>query len=395
MRYLFSLLLALPFFTLAQKPTLPNTLPLQRSTGYMQAGYYRADSAFLYSSRDTNWIPATNSAIVYYNGIYYYYGLSKWNSFASGASADTIVLSTRAWRQKAVDSLNLNIGKKVDTSSAINVGYGLTGGGKLTTSRTVTADSTLLSTKLWRQKGVDSVESDLKTRTDTTVISTRKWRQKGMDSLAALINATSGTVTSITAGYGLTGGTVTATGTFKSDTTINATKYYRQKGIDSVSANVSLRVKYSDTASMLTPYLRDTSVISTRKWRQKGIDSVNTNIALKLNITDTTSKWLPLTGGTLTGSLTATAFYESSDRRLKNIYSPYYGKDYFGATYFYWKKGNAKAIGFIAQDVQKVLPQAVITGSDGYLKVDYIQALVYKISLLEKRIEALEKKKRK
>lgn len=70
---------------------------------------------------------------------------------------------------------------------------------------------------------------------DTTTISTRAWRQKAVDSLQANINAKgSGTVTSVATGYGLSGGTITTTGTFLVDTLNIATRAWRQKGIDSV-----------------------------------------------------------------------------------------------------------------------------------------------------------------
>ena len=70
---------------------------------------------------------------------------------------------------------------------------------------------------------------------DTFSISTRAWRQKGIDSVVALIN---GGVDSFT----------------------YSTRLWRQKGIDSVSANVNARVKYTDTAAMLTNYSRIKSV---------------------------------------------------------------------------------------------------------------------------------------
>jgi hypothetical protein len=67
-----------------------------------------------------------------------------------------------------------------------------------------------------------------------------------------------GTVTNVATnnGSGITGGTITTSGTIAADTSILATRLRVQKGIDSVNANVNLRVKYTDTAAMLSPYTR-------------------------------------------------------------------------------------------------------------------------------------------
>lgn len=79
-----------------------------------------------------------------------------------------------------------------------------------------------------------------------------------------------GTVTSISTGYGLTGGPITTSGTISADTATLSGKYVRiadtsnmlapyLNGADttSLSNRINQRVKYSDTATMLAPYLRD------------------------------------------------------------------------------------------------------------------------------------------
>jgi hypothetical protein len=51
-------------------------------------------------------------------------------------------------------------------------------------------DTLLLSTRAWRQKGDDSLASIINTRTDTVNrLSTKAWRQKGIDSVAALVGS--------------------------------------------------------------------------------------------------------------------------------------------------------------------------------------------------------------
>jgi hypothetical protein len=84
-------------------------------------------------------------------------------------------------------------------------------------------------------------------------------------------------------GTGITGGTITTTGTLAIDTLLISTRAWRQKGIDSVQANLTAglatKLNISDTASMLSPYAR-TNV-------------VNAGLALKVNISDTASMLTP------------------------------------------------------------------------------------------------------
>jgi hypothetical protein len=96
-----------------------------------------------------------------------------------------------------------------------------------TGSRIVVADA----------NGVLTATSSATGLVDTTVISTRAYRQKGDDSLGAIIATKgSGTVTSVATGYGLSGGTITTTGTLIADTLNLSTRAWRQKGLDSLAA---------------------------------------------------------------------------------------------------------------------------------------------------------------
>jgi hypothetical protein len=95
-----------------------------------------------------------------------------------------------------------------------------------TGSRIVTADA----------DGVLSATSSATGLVDTTVLSTRGWRQKGDDSLGAIIATKgSGTVTSVATGYGLSGGTITTTGTISADTAIVASRLRVGKVVDSLA----------------------------------------------------------------------------------------------------------------------------------------------------------------
>lgn len=88
-----------------------------------------------------------------------------------------------------------------------------------------------------------------------------------------------------------------------------------------------------------------------------------------------THSYLPLSGGTCTGTVYAPAFQISSDRRLKsNLEKIDSALDKVSklAAYTYDKQGvDGRQAGVIAQDVEKVLPEAVRENDEGYKTVDY------------------------
>jgi len=102
-----------------------------------------------------------------------------------------------------------------------------------------------------------------------------------------------------------------------------------------------------------------------------------------------TGSYLPLSGGTVSGSITATAFYASSDKRLKNIISR--EGDMISYT---WKDNRDKKIhyGYVAQEVKKEMPNQVQKDDNGYLAVNYIEVLVAKVNSLEKEVKRLKRK---
>lgn len=94
---------------------------------------------------------------------------------------------------------------------------------------------------------------------------------------------------------------------------------------------------------------------------------------------------------TIAGTLT-----QSSDARLKEVNA----EDIpdvsdIKAIRFNWKKNIGRDfsehIGYLAQDVEKVLPFLVKEDAEGHKTLDYIAFLVAKIDSLEKRISELEK----
>ena len=285
-------------------------------------------------------------------------GMSFPTITSSGSvSADTSVLSTRLWRQKGIDSISLVLGSKVDTARVLTInglpqslsanrtwsvgtvtnvaavgGSGVSVSGSPIVSSgtlTITGDTSILSTRLWRQKGIDSVVGLIASQSfDTTILATRRWRQKGDDSLGYLIdqrtpltrnitingvvqNLTTdrtwnvGTVTSVGTGYGLSGGAITTSGTLIADSFSLSTRPRLQKVADSLALLISsagggtvLSVSAGTGMSFSTitssgAVSADTLTLSTRRWRQKGDDSLGALISLKVNISDTSSMLSP------------------------------------------------------------------------------------------------------
>jgi len=176
----------------------------------------------------------------------------------SGGSTDSFVYSTKAYRQKGIDSVNGTVATRVKytdtaamllpyqrtvnatsgTVTSVATGYG-TSGGTITTSGTISSDTAAMATRDRVQKAVDSLNISIGT--------------KG-----------SGTVTNVATnnGTGITGGAITGTGTIAADTTILGTRLWRDKLGDSINITVAARVKYTDTASMLLPYQRTVNATS-------------------------------------------------------------------------------------------------------------------------------------
>ena len=90
---------------------------------------------------------------------------------------------------------------------------------------------------------------------------------------------------------------------------------------------------------------------------------------------------------TFSGTVTASGGFFNSDRRLKNIF-----KRDGDVAYYTWKDGrdNKTHIGYIAQEVRRTNPDQVQKGEDKMLSVNYVEILVEKVRMLEKRIELLE-----
>jgi predicted heme/steroid binding protein len=101
----------------------------------------------------------------------------------------------------------------------------------------------------------------------------------------------------------------------------------------------------------------------------------------------------PSTRLDVNGAITASGGFFNSDIRLKDLIDYDYNVLDIKPISYLWKDGrdNKKHVGYSAQDVQKVMPDAVNEGTDGMLSVNYVEVLVAKIAELENKIKRLEK----
>ena len=97
------------------------------------------------------------------------------------------------------------------------------------------------------------------------------------------------------------------------------------------------------------------------------------------------------------------AFYETSDKRLKDVESDFVADidmvKRIPKKYFYWKdkenRDGNRHLGTLAQDLLDVIPEAVSIGEDGIYNVDYSILSIVALSMVEKLHEEIEELKKK
>lgn len=115
--------------------------------------------------------------------------------------------------------------------------------------------------------------------------------------------------------------------------------------------------------------------------------------------TNSTTNVLTLTTGgvSVSGTLTGTTVQATSDGRLKEGFSnPTYDLSSLKAYRYRFKGQSVYHVGLIAQEVEKVIPEAVAEGEDGYLALDYnavVAALVNAVNSLQAQINQLKEAK--
>jgi hypothetical protein len=169
----------------------------------------------------------------------------------------------------------------------------------------------------------------------------------------------------------------------------NGDSYIRDVGngdlyIDSVSGTIHIRTDATLAKSSIT---------------------CNDTDGVKLYYNNITRLTTTGTGVTIGGELRVTdditAFW-TSDERLKDNITPIENSiakilSISGNTFDWNEKSNKEGhdVGLIAQEIEKVLPEAVVTRDNGYLAVDYhkvVPLLVEAIKELSGKVEALEQK---
>ena len=89
------------------------------------------------------------------------------------------------------------------------------------------------------------------------------------------------------------------------------------------------------------------------------------------------------------GNMTASAFFQVSDMRLKIVMPhQHISVENINPITYLWKdpkKRESPQVGYSAQEVQKVMPNAVSVDDDGMMSVNYIQVLVAKVAELESK----------
>lgn len=116
-------------------------------------------------------------------------------------------------------------------------------------------------------------------------------------------------------------------------------------------------------------------------------------------ITDIGDTYAPLIDPTFTGTVTAQDFNALSDISLKTNILPIVDSisivNKLQGVSFDWKDDNRHSFGFIAQEVEKVLPEIVSTGDSGIKSVKYLHIIALLLEAIkeqEVRITQIEGK---
>jgi hypothetical protein len=204
---------------------------------------------------------------------------------------DTALLSTKAYRQKAVDSL-VTLISTLGGGTVLSVGSGYgTNFSTITTSGSVVVDSLVITSRASRDKLKDSLNANIALKvniSDTSTMLGAYLRKADTTSMLSPYLRKGDTTAMLspyvrTAGFGLTKGTQT----LSVDSALMATRARVQKGIDSVASLVAAP---------------DSLLFSTRAWRQKGDDSLGAIIGTKATATGTTNYLSKFTGTSSLGN---------------------------------------------------------------------------------------------
>ncbi len=215
---------------------------------------------------------------------------ANWTTFNNKVNiSDTAAMLTPYLRKVDTATLSNRINLKLnisDTSSMLSP-YARTAtvNASLATKVNISDTSTMLGNYI-RHGGYGLTKTGQALSVDTSAIATRARVQKAVDSLQANINAKgTGTVTSVATGYGLSGGTITTTGTLTADTLNLSTRSRVQKGIDSVA---SVRVGGSGITGYIPKWTALRTQDTSQLFQSAGFVAIgNVAPAYKLDISGT------------------------------------------------------------------------------------------------------------
>jgi hypothetical protein len=158
-----------------------------------------------------------------------------------------------------------------------------------------------------------------------------------------------------------------------------------------------------------TPTITNTGILQVSSGTGVSVTGDNTNLTVSIGQQVATGASPTFAGLTINGAITATGditAYFTSDERLKENIQPITnalskvenisGNEYDwkeGFEEIHTKKGND--VGVIAQEIQKILPQAVIERDNGYFGVSYekiVPLLIEAIKELSAKVKELENK---
>ena len=206
-------------------------------------------------------------------------------------------------------------------------------------------------------------------------------------------NPSTSTLTVGTVSGALSGNATTAT-TLQTARTIGGVSFNGSANIDLPGVNTAGNQNTSGTAAISTAATATASATASAfKIPFLNTTGVATGNFGLLHDSEATFTYNPSTNAMVVGTVTASGGFFNSDIRLKNLTNYDYNISGIKPITYSWKDGrdDKKHIGYSAQEVQKVMPDAVNEGEDGMLSVNYVEVLVAKIAELENRIKQLEK----